>query len=227
MTLTIYPEMEQGSSSWLAARAGIVTASTVGQLITPKTVKPAANDTARGLYATLIAERVTGCVEPVIPNRAMTRGTLLEPHARAEYVKVRGPVTEVGFARLDTDTFMLGASPDGLIGDDGGLEIKSPSSKVFTQTVISGEVPLYNLAQVQASLLVTSRAWWDFVSYYPGQPLFIKRVYPDPKWHDAITTACVQFETAACTAAHAYETATRGLPATEYVDPFDEGEEIF
>src|SRR5699024_10908905 len=105
VTLTIYDELEQGSTEWLEARAGILTASTIGQLITAKTIKPAMNDRSRGLCQTLIAERITGHVEPVFPNRAMTRGTLLEPEARRIYAAQTGQdVDEVGFARLDTDT---------------------------------------------------------------------------------------------------------------------------
>src|SRR5699024_8000052 len=153
VTLTIYGQLEQGSTEWLEARAGILTASTIGQLITAKTIKPAMNDRSRGLCQTLIAERITGHVEPVFPNRAMTRGTLLEPEARRIYAEQTGrDVDEVGFARLDTDTYTLGSSPDGLVGETGGIEIKSPSAKVHVATVLSGAIPDYNRAQAQAFL---------------------------------------------------------------------------
>ena len=164
MTLTIYHQLEQGSDQWLEARAGVLTASTIGQLITAKTIKPAMNDRSRGLCQTLIAERITGHVEPVFPNRAMTRGTLLEPEARRIYAEQTGQdVDEVGFARLDTDTYTLGSSPDGLVGETGGVEIKSPSAKVHVATVLSGAIPDYNRAQVQAFLHVTGRDWCDFI----------------------------------------------------------------
>lgn len=222
MTLTIYDaeDIPQGGDTWLQARAGILTASTIGQLITAKTIKPAMNDRARGLCQTLIAERITGHVEPVHPNRAMTRGTLLEPEARRIYAKQTGQdVDEVGFARLDTDTYTLGSSPDGLVGETGGIEIKSPSAKVHVATVLSGSIPDYNRAQVQAFLHVTGREWCDFISYYPGQPLFIIRDYPDPRWQTAIRSAAEQFEETARNAIARYETATHGLPATPYWDP--------
>ena len=228
MTLSIYGQLEQGSTEWLEARAGILTASTIGQLITAKTIKPAMNDRSRGLCQTLIAERITGHVEPVFPNRAMTRGTLLEPEARRIYAAQTGrDVDEVGFARLDTDTYTLGSSPDGLVGETGGIEIKSPSAKVHVSTVLSGVIPGYNRAQVQAFLHVTGREWCDFISYLPGEPLCIIRDYPDQRWQKAIVSAAEQFEETARSAVARYETATRGLPRTPHWDPFDEGEEIF
>ena len=228
MALTIYDQLEQGTPEWLQARAGILTASTIGQLITAKTIKPAMNDRSRGLCQTLIAERITGHVEPVHPNRAMTRGTLLEPTARRIYAsETRQDVTEVGFARLDTDTYTLGSSPDGLVGSDGGIEIKSPSAKVHIATVLSGAIPDYNRAQVQAFLHVTGRAWCDFISYYPGEPLFIIRDFPDERWQKAIVSAAEQFEETARSAVARYETATHGLPSTEWWDPFDEGDDIY
>ena len=227
MALTIYDQLEQGTPEWLEARAGILTASTIGQLITAKTIKPAMNDRSRGLCQTLIAERITGHVEPVHPNRAMTRGTLLEPEARRIYAAQTGQdVDEVGFARLDTDTYTLGSSPDGLVSETGGIEIKSPSAKVHVATVLSGAIPDYNRAQVQAFLHVTGREWCDFISYYPGEPLFIIRDYPDEKWQAAIRSAAEQFEETARSAVARYERNTHGLPRTPHWDPFDEEEEI-
>ena len=228
MALTIYDQLEQGGTAWLEARAGILTASTIGQLITAKTIKPAMNDRSRGLCQTLIAERITGHVEPVFPNRAMTRGTLLEPEARRIYAEQTGQdVDEVGFARLDTDTYTLGSSPDGLVGETGGIEIKSPSAKVHVSTVLSGAIPDYNRAQVQAFLHVTGRDWCDFISYYPGEPLFIIRDYPDERWQNAIVSAAEQFEETARSAVARYERNTHGLPRTPHWDPFEEEEITF
>ena len=228
MTLTIFDQLEQGSTEWLEARAGILTASTIGQLITAKTIKPAMNDRSRGLCQTLIAERITGHVEPVFPNRAMTRGTLLEPEARRIYAEQTGrDVDEVGFARLDTDTYTLGSSPDGLVGETGGIEIKSPSAKVHVSTVLSGVIPDYNRAQVQAFLHVTGREWCDFISYYPGQPLCIIRDHPDERWQQAIQSAAEQFETIARSQVDQYQRNTHGLPKTAFWDPFAEEEEIY
>lgn len=229
MTLTVYSadDIPQGSDAWLQARCGILTASVIGQLITAKTVKPAANDTARGLIASLIAERITGRVDPVQPSRAMLRGSLLEDEGRREYAKVTGfDVAEVGFARLDTGTYTLGASPDLLVGDDGGGEIKSPSQKVHVQTVMSGVVPAYNRAQVQANLAVTGRSWWDFISYLPGEPLCVIRDFPDPAWQAVIRQVAETFEETAVAAVAKYQRETHGKPRTLFWDPLEEGEEI-
>lgn len=187
MTLTIYEELEQGSDEWLNVRAGLVTASTIGKLITPSTLKPAANDTARSLIETLVIESITGRVEYVHPNAAMQRGNRDEPWARHEYEKHTGQdVHEVGFIRYDGPDYTLGYSPDGLVGDDGLIEIKSRSPRIQMQTIIADKVPAANMAQIQCGLFVTQRSWLDYVSYSNGMPLYIKRVYPDDAWFSAI-----------------------------------------
>jgi putative phage-type endonuclease len=216
MTLHTYPNLEQGSDAWLEARRGIITASVVGQLVTPSTVKPASNDKSRALIAQLAAERITGTTEPVFVNNDMWRGTLHEPIARDKYAEHHGvEVQQVGFMVRDEWGITLGASPDGLVGDDGGLEIKCPRARTHIQTILSGEVPAHNMAQVQACLLVTGRDWWDFVSFSAGLPLWMKRVTPDPKWRDAIITAATTAEHAIQAMVTRWESATEGLPTTD------------
>jgi len=222
MSLEIFNELEQGSPEWLAARCGIITASVVGQLITPKTVKPAANDTSRALAMTLTAERITGYVEPIQPNRDMERGTLSEPFARDLYSENYQTATEVGFMVRDDWGFRLGYSPDGLVGDKGLLEIKSPRQKKHLATILADEVPLEHMAQIQAGLLVSGREWLDFVSYCGGMPLYVTRVLPDEKWHKAILEAVTMFEESAAQMIDAYEIATDGSPATERIDLYPE-----
>ena len=229
MSLEIFNELEQGSPEWLAARCGIITASVVGQLITPKTVKPAANDTSRALAMTLTAERITGYVEPVQPNRDMERGTLSEPFARDKYAEhyaapYGAPVTEVGFMVRDFGGYRIGFSPDGLVGDDGLIEIKSPRQKKHLSTILADEVPLEYMAQCQAGLLVSGREWIDFLSYNGGMPLWRKRVTPDEKWFTAIREAVEQFENTAAEMYDRYVAATADLPATERIDVFGEME---
>ena len=223
MTLTILDDLEQGSDLWLDARRGIITASVVGQLITPQTVKAASNDKSRALVAQLAAERITGRSESVFVNDDMMRGTLHEPFARDRYAEVHGvEVQQVGFAIRDDFGFRLGASPDGLVGEEGGVEIKCPRAKTHIQTILTDAVPVYNMAQVQATLLVTGREWWDFVSFCAGLPLYTKRVHPDPKWRDAIITAATNAEHAITSMVTQWERATADLPATELIPDFEE-----
>ena len=224
MTLTIYnaEDIPQGSDAWLEARRGIITASTVGKLLT-SAGKVASNETARTLTDTLITERITGRVEPVFPTRDMERGTILEPFARDLYAQHYAPVTEIGFARLDEDFYTLGASPDGLVGSDGGIEIKCPRPRTHLATLRTEKVPAQYMAQIQACMHVLDRDWWDFISYAPGLPLFVKRVHRDEAWCEAIRKACENFQITSDTDAdyHELHVVPRFHP-TEYFDPFAE-----
>ena len=222
MTLTIYDQLEQGTPEWLEARRGIVTASTVGKLLT-STGKVASNETARTLTDTLITERITGRVEPVFPTRDMERGTILEPFARDLYAQHYAPVTEIGFARLDEEFYTLGASPDGLVGPDGGIEIKCPRPRTHLATLRTEKVPAQYMAQIQACMHVLDRDWWDFISYAPGLPLFVKRVHRDEAWCEAIRKACENFQiTSDEDAAHYEENVVPRFHPTDYFDPFAE-----
>lgn len=216
MTLHVYTDLIQGTDEWLAARRGIVTASVVGQLVTPSTIKPAANDTSRALTALLVAERITGWTDPVYVSGDMLRGTMDEPVARAKYAEHHAPVTEVGFmVREIAPGVRLGYSPDGLVGDDGLIEIKSRKPREQVRTILADAVPAANLAQIQAGLLVSGRAWCDYVSFAGGLPLYVKRVHPDPEWAAAITAAVIAFEQTAAQMVADYATAVDGLPMTE------------
>lgn len=221
--LRIYKELEQGSDEWLRARCGLVTASVVGKLITAKTIKPAVNDYSRALIATLAAERITGHVVPIIPNRAMERGTLDEPYAREIYAENYAPVTgvvELGFMVRSLGDADLGFSPDGLVGVDGLIEIKSREPHIQLRTILEDAVPAENMAQIQAGMLVSGRSWCDYISYSGGMPLYVKRVLPEKRWFDAITEATLAAERAILMAVRDYGTKSAGLVPTERIDHF-------
>ena len=222
LSLEIFNDLIQGEPEWLAARCGILTASVVGQLITPKTIKPATNDTSRGLTATLAAERITGHVEPMQTSQAMERGTLDEPYARELYSEHFAEAVEVGFLVRDDWGFRLGYSPDGLVGEGGLIEIKSRNQRIQLATILADEVPLTNMAQCQAGLLVSGRDWLDYVSYSGGLPLYVKRVLPDPKWFTAIIEAATEFEAAAQLMIDTYRAVTADMPATKRIDHYEE-----
>jgi len=223
MSTDVRSDLIQGSEDWFAARRGIVTASVVGQLITPKTVKPAANDYSRALTTTLVAERITGWTDPVYVSDDMMRGTMDEPIARDLYARHYGtPVTEVGFMVRDDWGWRLGYSPDGLVGDDGLIEVKSRRPKKHLATILADEVPLENMAQIQAGLLVSGRAWCDYLSYCGGMPMWRKRVTADERWADAIVEAVATFEQVAEQMVATYRAAVDGLPTTERIDYYTE-----
>lgn len=214
MTLTIYSDLDQGTDEWLEARRGILTASVIGKLITP-TLRVADNDTSRGLLATLVAERIAGHVDPTYVNADMWRGVEEEPFARDAYATHHAPVTEVGFMVREVNGTRVGYSPDGLVGDDGLIEIKSRLGKKHIQTVLDDQPPAENMAQLQCGLWVSGRAWIDYVSFCGGMPLWVKRVTPDPDWQSAIRAAVEKFEADAEKAIAAYRKAVKGLPVMQ------------
>lgn len=181
-------------------------------------IKVADNDTSRAVTLTLVAERLSGFTDPSYVNDDMMRGILHEPVARdryAEHNKVE--VRQVGFMVRDDLGGQLGASPDGLVSTDGGIEVKCPRAKEHIRTIIADEVPVQYMPQVQACLLVSGREWWDFVSFCAGLPMYTKRVYPDPVWQNAITDAARAFEKRADRIVDDYLTKSAGLPATERI----------
>jgi hypothetical protein len=215
-------DVVQGTEEWLAARRGIVTASVIGQLITPRTVQPAGNDASRALTRTLVAERITGWTEHVYVSGDMMRGTMDEPIARDLYGRTVAPVTECGFMIRDGRGWRLGYSPDGLVGDDGLIEVKSRRPKEHLATILADAVPLENLAQLQAGLFVSGRAWCDYISYCGGMPMWVKRVFPDERWFDAIVVALAAFEHTAAGMLATYHERVLGLPTTERIDYLQE-----
>ena len=216
-TLREYPDVEQGSDEWNTLRRGMVTASVVGQLLTTRTLKPADNDVSRGVTMLLVAERITGYTEPTYVSDDMWRGVTDEPIARDLYTQHYAEAREYGLMVRSGAGWTIGFSPDGLVGDDGLIEVKSRRQKKQLATVLSGEVPSENMAQLQCGLLVSGRKWIDYVSFSGGMALFVKRVFPDPRWFDAITAAATEFEATAELMIAAYNTNTRGLPMTERI----------
>ena len=226
MTLEVFTELEQGTTAWLEARRGVLTASVIGKVITPKTIKVASNDTSRDLMTSLVAERITGRIEPVHVTREMERGTFEEPIARGYYEEATGfTVDQIGFMRLDEDSFTLGYSPDGLVGLDGLIEIKSRGQKKHLKTILEDAVPLENMAQIQCGLFVSGRDWCDYVSFCGGMPLLIKRVWIDERWVDAIQQAARSYAKFTAQTEAVFHSVTQASLPTE-PSHFDDLEEI-
>ena len=226
MRRTFFNELEQGTDDWLQARCGIVTASTMRNLVT-SAGKVADNDTSRGFIRQLATERIIGVPEYTYPTRPMQRGNLLEPFARDLYAEHYAPVDEVGFIRLDTDEYSLGYSPDGVIGHDGLVEFKAPGPKEHLRTILADEVPAVYKWQVQVGLFTTGRSWLDFISYCPGADLYVKRVRPDKEAFGTIHLAVSQAETAVRNIIDDYTESGKNRVKTEWFDPFMEEEITF
>ena len=193
MTITIHHELEQGSDEWLAARCGLLTASELKLIVTP-TGKAASNDKARAHLFELLAQRISGYVEPAYISDDMLRGREDEVFARELYAEHYAPVAEVGFITRDFGAFRIGYSPDGLVGDDGLIEIKSRRQKYQVQTIIDDEMPADYEIQVQTGMLVSGRSHCDFISYSGGLPMAVLRVPADPAMQERILTAAAEFE---------------------------------
>lgn len=193
MTITYHPELIQGSDEWIAARRGIITAGSMDLILTP-TLKVTSNEKERTHLYELLAQRVTGYTEPQYIGDDMLRGLEDEVYAKALYSEKYAPVMDTGLVTNDALGFVVGYSPDGLVGDDGLIEIKSRRQKYQVQTILDDEVPVEYMLQIQTGLFVTGRAWLDFISYCGGLPMFVKRVFPIPEYHDAIREAATKFE---------------------------------
>lgn len=174
--------MEQRSEEWFKARLGKVTASRVADVLAK--IKTGESASRRNYKVQLVSERLTGEKQETYINQAMQDGIDREFYARERYVQQHGEVEEVGF--IQHPNLEAGASPDGLVGDDGLIEIKCPLGTTHTETLMTQEVPSKYIPQIQWQLRCTGRKWCDFISYNPMFPenlqLFVKRVEADEQY---------------------------------------------
>lgn len=174
-------EIIQGSHEWHQVRLGKVTASRVADVVAK--TKSGYGASRANYMAQLIAERLTGTPAESFSNAAMQWGTDKEPDARAAYeFRTDADVKEVGFVDHPS-IVMTGASPDGLVGLDGLVEIKCPNTSTHLETLLSGAIAGKYETQMFWQMACTESKWCDFVSYDPRLPasmcLFVKRLYRD------------------------------------------------
>lgn len=179
----------QGSDAWFEARLGLPTASEFKTLIGVK--KDAKEKVTRQTYMRKLAgEIITGRPAESYTNVHMERGHEQEDEARQLYAFMTDAEPQrVGFIRSG----QKGCSPDSLIGDKGGLEIKTALPHIQIERLEKNELPPEHRAQVQGSLWIAERDWWDFVSYCPGLPLFVTRVHRDDDYIAALQAAVADF----------------------------------
>lgn len=187
---------EQGSEEWHTARMGVATASMFKVIMTEP--KSKADKTAGKLSQSAVSYQNTLIAEKILLShreiyaKSMEWGKTYEPQARQDYIfdNSDGEVLEVGFVLHDGG--LIGASPDSLVGDNGGLEIKCPENPaIHIKTIFEG-MDKEHLPQVQGGLWICEREWWDFVSYRPDMPVHlrshIERIYRDEKYIKALST---------------------------------------
>ena len=163
--MIIFDHVEQGTEEWHEMRRGVITASRFKDVMS-KGRGTAPSKTRHAYMLELAAEVLTGNVEHFEPNKYMQWGTEKEPEAKSMYEFLTdNEVSEVAF--IKHDTFNCGVSPDGLVGDNGGIEIKCPKTTTQIETFLSGKMPSQHKAQVQGCIWVTERDYWDFVSFDP------------------------------------------------------------
>ncbi|WP_420003222.1 lambda exonuclease family protein [Arenibacterium sp. LLYu02] len=201
---------EQATGEWLQLRCGVLTASVVKEIVTPN-LKLAANDKTRALANKIAIQRITGIPEETFTSEKMLRGHIDEEVAREIYGSKYAPVSEVGFITNDRFPF-FGYSPDGLVGADGLIEVKSRDPHLHIASITARErgegIPKEYMAQVQAGLLLSGRDWCDFISFSHGLPMMTHRVYPDADYQAAIAQAAKEFEANVLEIIAAYTAAT-------------------
>ncbi len=187
----IIHDFVQGSDEWIQVRLGKVTASKFSDVMAKGAGK------TRKTYMIQLATEIMEQI-PVVSyfDKNMEAGQEKETAARRYYEMITDcPVKEVGFVQLDDN---VGASPDGLIGTDGGVEIKCPTGKVYTEYLLNDVFPTPYKAQVQGNLMVTDREWWDFMAYRPEntkRPHFIKRIFRDEDYIKEMKIQIIMFVT--------------------------------
>lgn len=172
----------QGTSEWFAERCGMATASRFKDVLAK--IKSGESASRRNYKAQLVCERLTGNPAESFSNAAMEWGTLHEPIARLAYEAKAGEVvSQVGF--MKHETLMAGASPDGLIWDDGMIEIKCPNTATHIETLLNG-MDSGHIPQVQGQMWIAGRQWVDFASFDPRLPadmqLHIQRIMRDDEY---------------------------------------------
>jgi len=175
--MKIVTDIEQGTPEWLALRLGIATASELDCLLVSGKGEAGFGVAAFTYMDQLIGERITEeAAEIPFQTKATIRGHEQELVARSLYEgREEVSATQVGIIL----NHGIGYSPDGLVGDDGLIEIKTKLPKFQVGVILADEVPKEHIPQCQGGLWVSEREWIDFISYWPGMPLFVKRMYRD------------------------------------------------
>ena len=226
MTLTIHKDLEQGSDEWLHARCGVMSASIMNDILTP-TLKPSNNDKTRSAVYEIACQRMHNYIEPQFWTDSMIRGNEDEIVARDLYSNSYEPVDEIGGMVREFEFGKVWYSPDGLVWDDGLIEVKSRRQGLHFKTIAEGVVPKEHILQCQAALLVSGRKWIDYISICRGMPLFVKRIEPEHQYQDAILSACEEFENKVGEVTGSYLANMGMQPVVIETEREDEAQEVY
>ena len=212
----------QGSDEWLKARLGIITASQMKNLITPKG-KVADNKDSRAIVFEKVSERLTNRVEDGFSNDHIERGNTFEPFAIDYYEKHIAPVESMGFITREFDTkefdgITIGYSPDGLVGDDGLIEVKCPARTKHVREICLNSPPSEYMMQMQAGMLITGRKWCDYIAYYNGMKPRIVRVLPDEDIFELIYDAVINLEECILSNIELYKQNTANMASVDFIE---------
>ena len=188
--MQIIDTLEQGTPEWHQARCGIITMSCLQSVMSTGRQEGGFGVGAISYMFELIGERFTGSVDIAPAGYHARRGHELEPVVCAGYEEITGSkVDHVGIIL----NHGVGYSPDGLVGSDGLIEIKTKLPKLQAEVLFTDEVPKEHIDQLQGGLWVSDREWIDFISYSEGMPTFMKRVYRDEEYIRKIATRVKAF----------------------------------
>jgi len=184
-----YFDFEQGTQEWLDCRKGMPTAS-MFHAIMSKGRGSAPSLTRQTYMYKLAGEILTGEVTESFETGATKRGHAMEIKARALYeLRTGDAVEQTGFY----STGKMGCSLDGEVGDKGIIEVKSKAPHILIPLLLENEVPNEHIAQIQGQLLITGREWCDFIAYYTGMPMMVKRVYRDIAYCRKLNSEIIKF----------------------------------
>ncbi len=188
--MIIIDDIEQGSEEWRKLRAGIPTASCFNQILTPL---GKSSTQATGYMIRLIAEKYSSEEVDQYTNGWMERGKELESEARIYYELTTDVwVQQVGLIYLD-ETRQVACSPDGLVGELGGLEIKCLKAENHIEAYLAGVLPTKHIPQVQGNLWISGRAWWDLLLYHPIFKKLTIHVERDQAYIDLLASSIKTF----------------------------------
>lgn len=192
--MDIYNDLEQGTPEWFEVRKGLPTTSMFSAVMA-KGRGSSPSKTRKTYMHKLAGEIITGQMTENFSTPAMERGHVMEEEARKLYsLLTDNVVNEVGFIRNGDQ----GASPDGIIDENGMLEIKSKAPHILIDVLLSDEMPLEHKPQVQGQLMVAEREWCDFMAYYTGMPPMIKRIYRDEAYIKDLKIELIMFNSQLC-----------------------------